>query len=279
MHGSEGGEDLPFPTPIIVGLSNEGVICSCLQRIIMQYQIEDYDFLDFGASKGNSILFGKNKLGGRKGLGIDNDPNKVELAKENGIDCILEDVTKLKFPINKFNFIIMSHFLEHLGSFRDVRRTIESAAQVAKNFLFIQGPFFDADGYLESLGLKFFWSDWTAHHTQLTIKDLRLILLHLGLNKHIMLVANEVLGSDHPTIHPLESPKNQQDYDPQKHPPKPNVRFTRTLYREMVCIVKLREFGNWKKIIKAKSNATNFSYHSWLMGVQGNVRDKSSTWI
>lgn len=231
----------------------------------MQYQLKDYDFLDFGASRGNSILFGINRLGGRKGLGIDNDSNKVELAKENGIDCILGDVTRLQIYDHKFNFIIMSHFLEHLENFKDVRKTIESAARAAINFLFIQGPFFDADGYLESLGLKFFWSDWTAHHTHLTIKDLELILFDLGLNDHIVLVNKEVTCSDHPTIHPLESPKNQHDYDSKKHPSKPNVRFTRPLYREMVCFVKLREFGYWKTIIKAKRHAKNFSYHSWFM--------------
>ena len=46
--------------------------------------LTDYDFLDFGASKGGSIGFAIEHLGGTRGLGIDLDPNKVAVMRELG---------------------------------------------------------------------------------------------------------------------------------------------------------------------------------------------------
>lgn len=64
----------------------------------MDINLNDYDFIDFGASKGGSIEFAKAALGGRKGLGIDLDPKKVSTMKSLGIDAIQGDFTNLDLP-------------------------------------------------------------------------------------------------------------------------------------------------------------------------------------
>ena len=61
-------------------------------------------------------------------------------------------------------------------------RAIENARDVARDFLHIQGPYFDADKFLEKLGFKLYWSDWTDHRMYLTAQDLVKCLNSLGLD-------------------------------------------------------------------------------------------------
>jgi len=125
--------------------------------------LSDYDFIDFGASKGGCIEFAMARLGGQRGLGIDINTNKAEEMRRNGYDCIEGDITKLALTGKSVRFVTMSHILEHLLDLLSVEEAIKSAAHVASDFQFIQGPFFDADEFLKKQGLRFFWSYWTGH--------------------------------------------------------------------------------------------------------------------
>jgi hypothetical protein len=90
-------------------------------------RVEDlagFDFLDFGASTGSSIEFARERLGGRRGLGVDLDPNKVETMRRCGYDCIQADVTGLDLPAKAVKFVLMSHFLEHLPDLECARKAI-----------------------------------------------------------------------------------------------------------------------------------------------------------
>lgn len=213
--------------------------------------LEGYEFLDFGASKGASINFGVRRLGGTRGLGIDLDPEKVRQMSEKGFDCIEADATRLQFPPGSVRFVVMSHFLEHLPGLEQAERAVESAARTASDFLFIQGPYFDADEYLEARGFKLYWSDWTGHPCHLTTGQLREILLRLGLEDHVMMVCDEITDSSDPAVHPLDSPPDQHDYDLGIHPDKPYVKFARPLYRSIVCYVRLRPFEGWEQVLQA----------------------------
>ena len=44
----------------------------------------NFDFLDFGCSKGGAIQWAKKYLNGKNGLGIDIDEKKLELASNAG---------------------------------------------------------------------------------------------------------------------------------------------------------------------------------------------------
>lgn len=217
------------------------------------FNLTRYDFLDFGASKGGCIEFAKSRLGGKRGLGIDIDPGKVEAMRALGYDCIEGDVCKLDLPRKSVRFVTMSHFLEHLPDLAAVRKAIESAARVATHFIFIQGPFFDADDDLRAAGLKFYWSDWSGHPCRLTTAQLAAALRGLGLAHYLMLARVPVKSSLDPAIHPLASPRNALDYVAGTHPPKPFVEFDPMLYREMVCLVRLRRFLGWRHVVQARN--------------------------
>ncbi len=187
--------------------------------------ISKFDVLDFGASKGGLMEFAQRVLGGKRPLGIDIDPDKVARMRSEDFECVEADVTALDFPENSVRFVVMSHFLEHLPSLDHVRRAIASAARVAREFLFIQGPFFDADDALEVLGLKFYWSDRSGHSCQLTTTMLTGILDDLGLSDSELMYVGVVSSSGDPTIHPLASTRNQHEYDPDLHPKNLSVSF------------------------------------------------------
>ena len=219
-----------------------------------------YDFLDFGASKGGCIDFAKARLGGTNGVGVDIDPRKVAQMRALGYDCVEGDVTALDLPDDSVRFVTMSHVLEHLPDLDAVSRALESAGRVASDFLFIQGPFFDADGLLAADGLKFFWSDWSGHKCHLTTGDLGTTLKALALADYVCMGRLPVKDSGDPTIHPLDSPRNQHEYDADVHSPKPDVaflppRYATPVYREIVCVVRLREFADWHDIVAARKGA------------------------
>ena len=206
----------------------------------MTTDLEDFDFLDFGASSGGCIDFARAKLGGRNGLGIDRDPKKIEQMRAKGYCGAVGDVTALDFPDDSVRFVTMSHVLEHLRDLGEVRRTLECASKVATDFLFIRGPYFDADDLLRDLGLKFFWSDWHGHPCHLTTGQLRTILRDLGLTDLNIEKKYVVKDSSHEAIHPSSSPRDQHEYVAGTHPDKPFVVFDPPLYKEMVCYVRLR---------------------------------------
>lgn len=219
--------------------------------------LSGYDFLDFGASKSGLFEFAKARLGGTKGLGVDIDPRKVARTRSLGYDCVVGDVTQIDWPEDSVRFVTMSHVLPGLPDFDAAENVLARAARVASDFLFIQGPFFDADGVLARDGLKLYWSDWTHHTCHLTTGALRGMLDALGLRDYVCMGREEVAGSADPVVHPLDSPGDQHDYDPDVHPPKPAVtfsapRYREPVYREMVCVVRLRDFPGWPDVVAAR---------------------------
>jgi len=221
-----------------------------LQRSLDLSQL-DYNFLDFGSSEGDSISFAIQCLGGTRGLGIDIDPKKIIEVRQKGYECIQGDFTQLVFPPDSVRFVTMNHVLEHLPDLPMVKKALKSAARVASDFLFIIGPYFDADQFLKSCGLKFFWSDWTGHKCHLTTQQLQEILTDLGLKDHVMMVRKIVKDSSDSAIHHLNSPKDQHEYNAEVHPEKPFVIFNQPIYKEIVCYVRLRPLENWEDIIRA----------------------------
>ena len=222
------------------------------------YNFSDYDFIDLGTKNGGSIEFAKKKLGGKKGLGIDLNNLNVIAARKSGYDCLKGDATNLDFIENSFSFIVMSHFLEHLSDLDTIEKVIKNSAEIAKDFLYIQGPFFDADRYLKHLGLKLYWADWHGHPTHLTTIDLVEMLKKNGLNKYIFRVRNPITNSLNPAIHPIASPQDQHEYDYGMHPPKAFINFKKPVFKEMICYVPLRNMSNWNKIRQAKKGLMRY---------------------
>lgn len=219
--------------------------------------MKDYDFIDFGASTGGSIEFAKRKLGGTRGLGVDLSPKKVAAMKERGLDCILGDITALDMPDKCVRFVTISHVLEHLPDQATVEGALDSALRLAREFVYVQGPWFDADDYLNSLSLKLYWSDWPrGHPSHVTADDLRKILDRRQPMDYFIAGRGVIADSAHPAVHPVASPPDQHAYDSAAHPAKPHVAFTRPIFEEMVCGIKLDNSPAWEKLHKARGAVT-----------------------
>jgi hypothetical protein len=191
---------------------------------------------------------GRRWLGGTRGFGVDIDARKVNLARTSGLDCFHADATNLPIPDNAVRFTILNHFLEHLPSLRVIELALRCAARVSSDYLYINGPYFDADTKLAEMGLKLFWSDWHGHPSHLRTTELLDMVRTLNPEKVVGWYVTPISHSDHPAIHPLASLQDQQQYDPSSHPPKPSRPLGTTVYEEMGCLVFLRLFPDWAEV-------------------------------
>lgn len=199
-----------------------------------------YDFIDFGCKQGGSFGYCERVLGGKNGLGIDNNRKHVAAFIESGGNAVYGDITALDLPESCVRFVCISHVLEHLPSLDHVRMALLSAMRVARDFVYIVGPYFDRDEYLKSLGLKFYWSDWKWHPTHIETNKLAEILGSYGITDFTSWGRRPIKDSMHPAIHPLESPPNQHDYDESVHPKKTLVEFEQDMFKEMVLVIPVR---------------------------------------
>ncbi len=206
----------------------------------MSIDVENVDFVDFGTKTGRSFAIGY-RLGGTRGLGIDIRPRMVEQAVANGLNVMQGDATELDIPDNSVRFSVLNHFLEHLPSLDDVRKAIGTAVRISTDCVYLGGPVFDDEEYLASLNLKTFWSDWTGHPCHLTCQQVEEILSELQISKESYRMHRYKHFNDSMSefVHPINAPPDQHEYDADVHPPKPQIRFDRTCYREWQCIISL----------------------------------------
>lgn len=206
---------------------------------------KEYRFLDFGCSTGSAIDYAYKLFDdSRPGLGLDINKKKIELARENGHDAIAFDI--LKIPDHKIvEFVTLAHFLEHLPSVTVADQILRKAVTVARKFVFIRQPFFDADGYLAQKGLKLYWSDWKGHMNKMTSLDFYLSLNRMkteGLLRSFTIhFHNKVASSADQAIHPLSSPIDQHGYDSATHPPKNSEIQLTGVYREIYVLVHIKK--------------------------------------
>jgi hypothetical protein len=212
----------------------------------MTSRFDGYDFLDFGCSGGGSIIYVTRIFPGVRGLGLDVDPRKVAKAKEAGFDAEVCDVASLTAAPDQVRFVVMSHFLEHLTGRKPAFDCLLAAARVATEFVVIRQPWFDADGYLFGLGLKFYWSHWRGHRYHMTALEMQQCMEALAsqgaIEQYALFGRKPVRDSGDPSVHPLASPVDQHEWDKTVHPPKPSVAFGIPIYREL-CAVAVRNGG------------------------------------
>ena len=200
---------------------------------------EDVDFLDFGSSWGGSLKFGVEVLGGKKGLGIDVNQKRVDSANESGVLAINFDIHKIP-DVKLVNFVILSHFLEHIPDYNEAIEFLVKAARVSRDFVFIKQPNFDSDGYLMEKGFKTFYSDWDNHPNHMTsiqlysaINDLK----DLGLCKSFKIGKRErIKDSDDPRVLPLMEKKNSHHYNTAKHGRKKFQEFENVFFENVAVI-------------------------------------------
>ena len=210
---------------------------------------KNYDFVDFGCSSGGSIKYAMKTFGATHGVGIDISPEKVAKTRQQGFDAELGDVTKLGQVKNQVDFTIMSHFLEHLPSVIMASKCIKSGIDVAREFVFIQQPYFDADGYLFHQGFKLFWSDWSGHPNRMTSLEFHNILNPLLKERRIsrfgIYLYKPIPNSHDEAIHPLLSPIDQHQWNRKEHKKKPHVVFKEKVFAEIRCLIALPGFNGF----------------------------------
>lgn len=199
-----------------------------------------YDFYDFGCSTGGNITHTNSILPQLRGLGMDIAAAKVALAKDNGHDAIVFDI--LELPDEKcVDFVTMAHFLEHLPGLDLTRKMVAKAVAVSRDFVLIRQPWFDCDGELLRRGFKFYWSHWLGHPNKMTTLDFHSILsaeLEAGrISRFSIHGRNVVKSSQHSSIIPLQAPKDQHQYEREKHGPKAIEDFPFAAYKEIVARV------------------------------------------
>lgn len=206
---------------------------------------DQFDFVDFGCSSGGSMEFACGKLGGKRGIGIDIDPSKVQSCRERGYDAAVADVTTLdglRYP--NIRFAVLSHFLEHLASVDLARSCLHSAVSVSEEFVLVRQPFFDADSYLAQLGFRLYWSDWTGHKNHMKSTDFHLILRDLLIRKriqrYILFFRGKIEDSNNECIHHVSSPRNQGVWEASKHVPKRYINFDVPVYKEVGVLIHTR---------------------------------------
>lgn len=202
----------------------------------------DFSFMDFGCSEGNSMLQAKKMFEVRtEGLGIDLASNKLETASEKGLSVAQFDIGTL--PDEEIvDFVTMVHFIEHLNGSTQAKEFIEKACGVARDFIFIRQPYFDADPNLFHLGLKCYWSDWRGHRFHMTSLEMYALLRDLKtrgvISDYSIHFAYDISDSSNPAIIPLSAGFDQFDYDESIHAEKdPNITFGFPVFREIRVII------------------------------------------
>ena len=108
--------------------------------------------------------------------------------------------------------------------------------RVSSKYVFLALPFFDEDDYLNSLGLKTFYSDWEGHKNKIHLKKIKEDYL-LGLDYSVNMV-KKITDSNFSEILPISAPEDSFDYDKNLHGEKPLIVFDRDIWREYNIVIK-----------------------------------------
>lgn len=219
-----------------------------------------YDFIDLGSSKGGSIEMCRDRFGTDRGIGIDIDPAKVALAQARGVEAVVGDATQLPSDCG-VRFISMVDFLEHLPTLDSVRAVLASAARAATDFLFISHPSFEGERYLEMLGFRQYWWNWRGHPVHPAVSDYCGMFNDLGLGQYMIRYEDRVTDSSHPSVLPLDAPRDQGPFDPSRHSDKRKVQFEMPVWRSQTIYVALKAFEppEWRAITEAGGAASRLA--------------------
>lgn len=224
-----------------------------LSRELISCDWQSYDFIDLGCSRGGSIGYCQRRFKAGRGLGIDLSEEKVLEASEAGFDVLLADAREIP-PGTGVRFISMLDFLEHVPNLDDVAQIISVSAQAATDFLFIRHPSFEGESYLASLGLRQYWWHWSGHSAHIRISDYCTIFERFGLHQYCIKYREPILDSTHKSIHSVDSPINQGEFEESRHAAKPVIAFSEPVWRAQDIFVALRAFSpsEWASIVETR---------------------------
>jgi len=203
---------------------------------------EATSFLDFGCSKGNSVLVFQRKFGG-PGIGIDINEKKLAAAREAGVDARKVDLFAERLPSNCVRFVTMIHVLEHLHSERQVKTFLQQGIRAAREFVLIRFPYFDADGVLAHHGFKFYHSDWRSHPMPLSTLQIFRCLRDVANDKvkSFYIAGRQPLNGEVEGIVPLEAPRDMQRDVAASYGPFDLTKIGMPVYKELAVLIFLKD--------------------------------------
>ena len=157
----------------------------------------------------------------------------------------------------------MMDFLEHQPDEATAAMLLEKFARTARGWLFIRHPSFEpADvEYMESLGVKFGWTDWTGHWNMMTVADFERVFASFGWRDYAILPHMAFFDSSHESIVPLSAPTDTERHDEAAFGPKPAVEFARPIFGRFDIFVRLdarMSEQEWHSIATVARWATRF---------------------
>ncbi|RAP48771.1 MAG: hypothetical protein BZ135_00170 [Methanosphaera sp. rholeuAM6] len=248
--------------------------------------IDDYDFLNLSYNQLSSLKFGE-KLGGKRGITFESDPEKFnKLNKQLQSEPSLKkhkiiNENPLKIKINEknkqhFDFTICLDLIECLNGIGETREMLHNALRLTNKFIFISQPNYDSDVNLFKNGFKTYYSDWSRHTNHLT-SNLYFNLLFDFYKKgfiedYMIFYTTPIKNSTDPIIHPLNSPKNQPNFNDDKHPTKnERVKF-KNIYRNLNVIITIHGCKDIDEIYKSINGEKSIIYDS-RQGIFNNLTE------
>lgn len=212
-----------------------------------------YGFIDLGSGDGGSIEYCKRVFARGEGLGIEINEQKVERSRGRSATVLHGDIRDLQLPGKCVSFCSMLDLLEYVPE-PHVTRVLLSATHVARDFLFVRRPNFDASEYLSRFGLRFAWSDWSGIKHQMPNRELQAIATALRIGEVLVVPRRFVLDSEEPSLVPASAPRDTVSYDRSKHGPKPYAVFDRPVPSQFDILVRLNSSipaRDWRGIVKS----------------------------
>ena len=210
-----------------------------IDAIIREHSV---DFVDLGCSKGGSLKWAMDHLGGRRGLGIDKSAKKVALARERGMTAIVADATEIACADGAVSFTTMLHFLEHLPSAGVAAKVIAEACRISRDFVYMRHPWFGSDNELFQHGYKFFWSDWSGHPNRFGPLDFhQAIRATPNVRRWWIMGRTPIADLRHPAIVPLDAPINSFAAAPADFSRRPAIALRGPIFCEVACLVGLSD--------------------------------------
>ncbi|MDB5582853.1 MAG: hypothetical protein JWR80_8029 [Bradyrhizobium sp.] len=197
---------------------------------------DKYDCIDIGGDV-NSLSWARAYLGAKRPLGINIEPVRLERMRDAGDDCM--DLNAFDIPLDiKPDWVIMSHFLEHLNSRDEVIEMVLRASNWAQKGVIINGPYFEDDDYIRSYGFKFAWGDWIDHDSRYSISTFYSALAERFDEGDLSIsVGFPALSSAADNIFPLAEAPNKNSYETDHTVEKPVVAFKRPAFQEFAVII------------------------------------------
>jgi hypothetical protein len=198
--------------------------------------------IDLGCGDGGSLRSAQRRFG-VEGIGLDREERFVKTGRDNGLAIYQADVLELDpVLLPNVEYVMLDNVLEHMPDLAGLEAVLGWACRTASRMVHVRHPSFEDEEYLASLGLKQYWTDWTAGHNAHTcharLHEFVEIAGRLGVYRVRIDPVLRSFDSGDPGILPLGAPANQSRIDPlahgvydeARHGTKPSVTFDRPVY-------------------------------------------------